>query len=401
MSWTTPDDIAEQIRRLWTDGRILAERVSPSGLFPLSLRLRRPTVRELSDRFDDTRSWIKTLEISAKAQRGWGYDVSWEEINNRALGRNRIPASISVATASDALALIGAQQQAEQFDLLLSMTTSAQPKLLPWLTRRPFTALDHFADWERILSVVAWFVTNPHSGLYLRQIDVPGVDSKFIETRKGVLIELLDIALPPEAVNAVAIGARAFSARYGLKDKPTLVRLRILDNHQSIAGLTDLTLPIEQISSVELGSGKIIVTENEVNGLALPPVRDAAVFFGLGYAIELLSRITWLGHRRLYYWGDIDTHGFAMLDRFRANFPSAISFLMDRGTLLSHETHWSEESMPTRTALERLTANERAVFDDLRFDRLGPRVRLEQERIGFGAIQRALALIEAGSDLSG
>ena len=33
---------------------------------------------------------------------------------------------------------------------------------------------------------------------------------------------------------------------------------------------------------------------------------------------------------------DIDTHGFAILDPLRANFPQAQSFLMDRDTLPAH-----------------------------------------------------------------
>ena len=46
--------------------------------------------------------------------------------------------------------------------------------------------------------------------------------------------------------------------------------------------------------------------------------------------------------------------------------------------------------------LPRLHAQEQALFDDLRYRRLGTApgttcVRLEQERIGFGWVQRALA----------
>ena len=41
--------------------------------------------------------------------------------------------------------------------------------------------------------------------------------------------------------------------------------------------------------------------------------------------------------------------------------------------------------------LARLTGEERAVFDTVRDNRLRPRVRLEQERIGFGWLQQALA----------
>jgi hypothetical protein len=31
--------------------------------------------------------------------------------------------------------------------------------------------------------VLRWFVANPRPGVYLRQLDIPGVDTKFIEVR--------------------------------------------------------------------------------------------------------------------------------------------------------------------------------------------------------------------------
>lgn len=38
----------------------------------------------------------------------------------------------------------------------------------------------------------------------------------------------------------------------------------------------------------------------------------------------------------VHYWGDLDTHGSAILDRLRAWLPQTRSFLMDRETLLDH-----------------------------------------------------------------
>lgn len=70
------------------------------------------------------------------------------------------------------------------------------------------------------------------------------------------------------------------------------------------------------------------------------------MLFKLGYALDLLSGIGWLADRQIQYWGDIDTHGFAMLDRLRAGFPQAQSLLMDRATLLDHQCLWRREEAP-------------------------------------------------------
>ncbi len=38
---------------------------------------------------------------------------------------------------------------------------------------------------------------------------------------------------------------------------------------------------------------------------------------------EPLAEASWLKERDLFYWGDIDTHGFAILDQLRGHFPHA------------------------------------------------------------------------------
>ena len=53
-------------------------------------------------------------------------------------------------------------------------------------------------------------------------------------------------------------------------------------------------------------------------------------------------------------------------------------------SLLAHRAHWGEEAAPTQHDLPLLTPQEAAVYDALRRDRHQPKVRLEQERIGYG-----------------
>lgn len=53
-----------------------------------------------------------------------------------------------------------------------------------------------------------------------RQVDLPGVHSKFIEAHRGVLAALLDLALPVDAVDITKAGVSQFAARYGFLEKP-------------------------------------------------------------------------------------------------------------------------------------------------------------------------------------
>jgi hypothetical protein len=383
MDWTFPDDLRRHLQRLWDSGRLLAAPLLSEPLFPFRLNLRTPTARSLSEQFDDVRAWIREWESGA------GFQLEWIEINHRILGRNRIPAAVSVACEADALRMIGKTDEAARFRQIVAETRERLPRLTEWLARKPFAALDSAADWPRVLDVVTWFLANPRSGLYLRRIDIAGVDTKFIEERKPLLTELLDLALPPEAIDAAAPGWRNFERRYALRPKPNLIRFRVLDRRLAIQGLTDLSVPAQELASLDLAVARVFITENEINGLAFPDVAESIVIFGLGYGLDRLSEIPWLKGRPLHYWGDIDTHGFAMLDRVRAIFPAAESFLMDRETLCAHSSFWVREAAPYVGELSRLNEAEQALYDDIRFNRLGDRVRLEQERIGFAYVGQA------------
>jgi hypothetical protein len=295
-----------------------------------------------------------------------------------------VPARIVVPGEREALEWIGKTDDAARFRGLAAVTLEKLPELGTWLARRPLVALENATDWERILEVLVWFRGHPRSGLYLRQLDIAGVDTKFIEGRKPLLAELLDIVMVPEVAH------RNFEARYGLLSKPSQIRFRILDERLAIQGLTDLAVPAREFAALDLPVERVFITENEINGLAFPAVPSSLVIFGLGYGLDRLSEVRWLHQRALHYWGDIDTYGFHILDRLRALFPDARSFLMDRETLLEHAPLWVREGNPYDGELLRLNSAELALYDDLRHNRLGERVRLEQERIPYGWLKRAL-----------
>jgi hypothetical protein len=412
--WTSPADLATQVQRFWLRGLLLADRIGapsadrqpldgmkPTLQFPLALRLKRPGPNMLANEFGPVRDWITALQAGSREQRGFGYDISWTSINHRQLGPNRVPTGILVQTPTDALQLIGQLEATLTFDALALATLTRFPGLRDWLRRRPLQVVDNAHDWLRILDVLAWFVANPNSGLYLRQLDIAGIDTKFIEARRGLISELLDIVLTPPLPDhswrtmVGPGGGPTFEARFGLRPRPALVRFRLLDPQLAINGLTDLTVPAEQFATLSCRATSVFITENEVNGLAFPAFAGGMVVFGLGYAVDVLASAQWLGQRHLYYWGDLDTHGFAMLDRLRAAFPQTKSLLMDAATLMTHQHLWTDEDTQHLSQLGRLTAAERAVYDDLRNNQLGPGVRLEQERVRFGDLEQALSQVSA------
>lgn len=380
-AWTTADELVAQVRRLWDRGVLLRD----SEVFPKQLRLRRPTTSEIGARFEEVRRWIRQLEEDCGER---GLRLEFEEVIHRQLGRNRVPARVLVASRAEALRLLGKEHDARRFDALFDRITAAFPLLREWSLEHPLRVLDLDGEWDRVLSVLAWFWANPRSGIFRRQIELSGIDTKFIEAHRALLTELLELVC--EGAFDVRPRAATFDRMFGLREKPTLLRMRLLDDTQLLHGLSDVTAPVAELSRLRLPAEDVIVTENEVNGLSLPGRRSTLVLFGQGYALERLKELSWLEHKRVFYWGDIDTHGFAMLDRFRAHLPAARALMMDRRTLLAHRKMWVVEAVQCMEQLSRLTPEEQELYAELTRGTLEDRVRLEQERIGFTWVREAL-----------
>jgi len=388
MSWTTSIELRAQVLKLWDRGLLLASLVDGEEIFPRRLTLKVPSSRELADRFAEARSWIARLDSEAKF-----YRVEWRNINHSILGANKVPAEIWIDTLENALGFIGKRRDAERFNGLVALTKKHQPELLTWLAKRPLRALELADYWTELIAVVAWLFQNPRPNIYLRQVDVPGVHSKFIEIHRAVLGELFDLVIPSEAIDATVSGASGFCRRYGFRDKPGRIRFRILDPMLAVFRVQadhDITVSRELFDKLDLRAAKVFITENEVNFLAFPPVPDGIVIFGAGYGFESLATAEWLQGKDIHYWGDIDTHGFAILNQLRYYFPKAASFLMDRETLLAHRTHWAVEPQPQTGDLKQLTAAESDLYNELRQNCWGDRIRLEQEKIGFNCLIEAL-----------
>lgn len=390
MNLTTVAELDAQVQRLWNQGDILRAVVTNEALFPIRLRVKLASATDVAERFDQVRGWITQLRAAKR------YRVEMQTVRHRVQGANLVPSQVWLDTVNDAVAVINKADDLARFEALVSATAQRRTALMPWLAQSPLRALVLANVWTRLLDVIDWLEAHPRPGVYVRQMDLPGVHSKFIEAHRGVLTELLDVALPADAIEPTALGVSQFARRYGFRDKPQRVRFRMLDPARALLPQVverDVTLDAESFARLDPHVSTVFITENEVNFLAIPDVPDSLVIFGAGYGFDLIADAAWLSRCRLLYWGDIDTHGFAILDQLRASWSHVESFLMDHETLLAFAAQWGTEEQPTRSELSRLTAQEQSLFDDLRNNAIANNLRLEQERIGFSYVQAALAAL--------
>jgi len=385
-NWTSMREIKARLQKDWEKGRFLRAHLLGEELFPLRISLKHPSGSKLNENFAEVRIWAETLVNELPGQGQAGITLEYQEVVNRVVGRNQIPVAVKVADLPALLRYLKCEPSFKKFESACQQVLAAFAELRDWLAANPFTVIENSENWGKLLSVCSWLITHPAPGIYLRQLDLSGIDTKFIETHKKVLSELLDIVLPSESINAGTRGVAGFEARYVFNTRPVQVRFRILDSTLAIAGLTDMQVRIDEFARLQLPLQKVFVTENEINGLVFPEVAGAIVIFGLGYGLDRLSGIDWLKQLDIVYWGDIDTHGFAMLDQMRSYFPQTKSMLMNRDTLLAHREFWGFEPKQTVRELPRLDADEYALYQDLLTGTYAPSLRLEQERISYSMV---------------
>ena len=377
MNWTTATELKQQTQKLWDKGIILAALVQDEPLFPKRLVLKSPNASQLADNFEAVRNWSQSLSTMQNIR------LELRESKHRIFGSNQLPVEAWLDDVDSAINLIGKQKAAKLFKTLITETEQQHPALKSWLGKKPLRALELAEDWSRLLAVITWITAHPQPNIYLRQIDIAGVHSKFVEANRSVLAELLDIVLPS---NQITQPVSQFNPRYGFLDKPTRIRFRLLDPACSpIAGLNhaDITLDADSFCQLPPLASQIFITENEINFLAFPAVKNSIVIFGAGYGFSALSQAHWLKQARIHYWGDIDTHGFAILNELRSHFLHVASFLMDKETLIQFKALWGVEDKPSIRDLSYLTREEESLYNDLRDNKIQANLRLEQERIGF------------------
>jgi hypothetical protein len=388
--WTTPEDIAARVKRRWDDGSLLRAHANGAPFDPIEVPLRGPRPSQVGDDIAASREWVAALDAGRRDD--GRYTLQWQAIGGRQIGRNRLPIRAVVSSNEQAWALLGVTTLVRRFDELLALAHQ-HPRVREWVVDHPLRALELGHEMPQMIAAYVWLDSHRQSHRYLREISAPGVDTKFAERHRPVLAAMLDVSST----------ASGFLAGLGLRSKPGLVRLRPAPSLGLPAPLTELAVRSEELAQLRVRPRVAIVIENEISYLSIDVPEDGVVIWGKGFEVDSVGRLRWLTDADLLYWGDIDTHGFAILDRLRAWLPLARSVLMDRETLLAHRDRWVIEDRPAKSVLTRLTSDERDLYSDLVSEGFGERVRLEQERIGWQWVGQRLSAVNRveGSDPRG
>ena len=372
------------------DKHFAAWATQPSGTPALIVPLHPPTESAVLTRWVETEDWVRQWRATDIP------GLAWVQRHWSSAGLQTVPDRLILANPHDVAAFAG---QAKHWR---TASSRAQSLLAAWpdaavvsgaslpgvalptaaLTDvvrrygRAITALPD-ADFDRLLAVLEWLVANPDSGMYIRQLPIRGVDSKWVGSHRGLVKGLF-----------TALTGRS---DLGLAEKEPLVRVRFLDPVLAPGGLVDITTPLAELVGLSVRPRTVFIFENLESVIAMPPVPEAVVIHGGGYGADVLGAIPWVRDGRVMYWGDLDSHGFAILNQLRASSPHVTSILMDRATLEAHRDLWGIEPTPASGVLGHLTHEEQ---DALTQVRLEGNIRLEQERLEWAG---CVAVLEAAA----
>jgi hypothetical protein len=347
-----------------------------TSAFPLRLRYRR--IRTTAPRAEILQS-IEALRAESKETRRHGPTLEWREVDTAHHGRNRIPGDLYFDNETDYFHYIGKADEVRTLRTAAHLLLAAFPDLAPHLPGH-WTLLrsGDTAYWEHVIRLLRYFRDHPQPDCFARELPVP-VPTKFLSTAHAPLAAFLP-HISPESLRAEG---RSFEERLGLRTPDSFVECRLLDPALAPAWpFRHLNVPLSDLPHLaDLPAHTVLITENRITFLTLPPLPRTLALLGQGAAVSRLRRAPFLHQRRLLYWGDLDAHGFEILASLRQAFPHTESILMDAATWATHAPY-HQSGAPTGTQppeqlAPHLTPAEQALHATLTHHHQ----RLEQEHI--------------------
>lgn len=362
------------------------------SFFPLTIRADTGNVNDdLLQRQKD----LQSLIAKSKNKTGSGYALELETVQSRRNGEQTSISRILFETKDDFLSFINENKSYKRFynaiELVKESHLLSNEKICEWskshlndLQSEPENS--HY--WSDICLCAEWLNKNQDSKLYIREIPLP-VHTKFIEQNSKLI----------QSLTEKSDSAVSFEDTFGLKTKPCSVRFRSISEKVSLpfstTNLRECQIPIKDFECLDKEFSdqikNIFIVENEMVYLTFPKVPNSICIWGHGYTVNSLNNVKWFNSKKIYYFGDLDEHGFDILSSYRRFYPNIQSFCMEKSDWNKHLQYAVVgKKLESSRIPENLIAEENEVFQIIRNSTQN---RIEQERISVSYIQEKLNLL--------
>lgn len=378
------EPLRKKLSRLEANGKLYVALVEGSEAPYLSMPLKRP--QDIETSWDELLAWQDFWRKAPKTSDGHPLWHAEEKRKQTAsFGKQLMPVRVFVDTPEDAMALLGLTKKKKEFLAGLSAIESQMPSLRDWYLTY-FVRISAEDFFPVTLSIARFMLAQEQREGYLREMAIPGIDTKFLENH-NFLVRTLWNALFPE--NTAESREELWEKLFVQKVPTPSICVRSLDEHLRFAGVRKLFLSQDDIADFQPPHRRIFITENKVNGYTFPDAKDSLILFGMGYGVlEMAESAPWLADKEIYYWGDLDHDGFNILSNLRKILPEMKihSFLMDKETLLAYVDPKVKDTGNTTTIPDYLTVSEKMAWKLIHDNGW----RLEQERIPHEEVEWAV-----------
>lgn len=366
----SPNEIQDQCLKWWKE--VLLSFIEGKTLFPREIsRIGKVSSKDILNRLSDYKRAIEQLTINSKCNKKLSYTLITEERQFDKIGKQTVPVKINIDSIENYLRITGREKEYQIFCNNFSMIGQELPILKDWAKTNLLKLIEH-ETWPDTLKVCKYFLQNPRPNLYIRQLPV-AVHTKYIIENKSIISSLLNFLIPDDINNE----EKDFEKRFNLLSKEQLIRIRFLDASKSpLQKITDISFTERELKHYNFLVDNVFITENLMNFLTLPYLKNTiAIWSGGGFSISYLKNIEWLKNKQFYYWGDIDAHGFQILNQCKKYFANTIAVMMDAETFNSFQ--YGDGKPAQNQDLQYLTPDEIKLYNYLRENNF----RLEQEKI--------------------
>jgi len=373
----SPVELSAKLAKQWQHADNREQRLLSADTWPLSLSIGKPDAKTFTANPQRVREHVhhwREVKIG---------EVVWEPVRFQSASESvRMPLQWVLHSASDwALATQQSDIQKE-YERLRRLLLATDPQFHRLLIRQRYL-LQEKTETEIIQAThTALALSCGYAkGRPLRALAVAGIDSKFLERHRGLMIQLLDIRFDGQASDL------------GLE--PFLDALNENDHWLLLVPLDTALLPFSQqrvrsseLAATELTASHILVVENEQCLHQLPSLPDTIAILGTGLNLSWMQA-SWLGKKRIGYWGDMDTWGLHMLATARSFQTHVDALLMNLAVFDTYSEKFAviEASRCDRQPRQYLSTDEESFYQHLLALDKG---RIEQEFLPTDEVRRTL-----------
>jgi len=363
----SPADLASRWARQWQDPDLREARILEKSIWPISLPIGRPTGAEINASWQETADLIRLwreLPIGI---------VRWESVSYRATGKSiEIPSVWDIRNSEEWISATNEpsiRAEYEELHYILKETDSIFHSIL--VRERSLWKGKLSDDIIKVAHLVMQLSPGCAGGKPLRALSIAGIDSKFFERYRSLIIRLLDIRYDGEVSRQTL---EAFLNAW--QDGDHWLLLADLGD-QSILTFKQLRVRASELRTTGFDAHSLLLVENESCLHLLPQnIPGFTAILGAGNNLSWLQS-AWIQKARIGYWGDIDTWGLTLLARARVYAPNLVPLLMERKVFDLHlQSAVTEKVTASSNAPNNLTPQESDLYYFLLSKEKG---RLEQE----------------------